>query len=670
MRKILTIIFLSFLWSNISIAKCIDGDCVNGKGTFKDEYENTYIGGFKDGKKHGVGIFSYYADDATYVGKWKNDKFHGQGILDYGTFKREGEWKNGELNGKGIYTSGKKKYVGEFKDNRKSGQGTYTFSDGLKYTGEWKNDNENGQGTITFPNGNTYFAEFKDGIAIFTGKDAFTYKDGKILYKKDEERVEKPNGEGTLTEDSGTYVGQLKDNEKHGQGTMTYTNGIKYVGVWDEGWATSQGTFTFVDGTTFVGSGRDYIQKQYEKLSNKDSSLNGKEILELCKEYRVKDLGVAAYDNYTLNVLRSNTDYCRTTIIKSEFKIDAKNNFVKELDIGKIKFNLISNEDYSVTLSESEITKSSTCHIDIENESSLTYLQIYKRCGVEIKDKQFATGNWISITDYFYADANNDDYMDLIIRFKDDGSYSMRPETMTAVITSVEKGKFININYKTTLSTSKNYYNDYLTNCSQSSLSYSSFENADILEVEIFKGKKLDINCLIEKFENHQKKFPITSYLSDKALLPQKIIQNTEVTKSKNDNAQYVKLELSSIADQKCGETCVYTTEALLIYDDTFWYIKGNNNRGLKAILESKNKILITNFMSTHQRQYTFANNKIKRVKKKIATKKKKTKEVEIVQGYKGVLEKQVAMKTEALTKNYNADLFDLINKKDDLVEK
>jgi hypothetical protein len=213
--------------------------------------------------------------------------------------------------------------------------------------------------------------------------------------------------------------------------------------------------------------------------------------------------------------------------------------------------------------------------------------------------------------------------------------------------------------------TPKNYYNDYLTNCSQSSPSYSSFENADILEVEIFKGKKLDINCLVEKFENHQKKFPITSYLSDKALLPQKIIQNTEVTKSKNDNAQYVKLELSSIADQKCGETCVYTTETLLIYDDTYWYIKGNNDRGLKAILESKNKILITNFMSTHQRQYIFANNKIERVKKKIATKKKKTKEVEIVQGYKGILEKQVAMKTEALTKNYNANLFDLINKKD-----
>ena len=45
--------------------------------------------------------------------------------------------------------------------------------------------------------------------------------------------------------------------------------------------------------------------------------------------------------------------------------------------------------------------------------------------------------------------------------------------------------------------------------------------------------------------------------------------------------------------------------------------------------------------------------------------KKKKIKEVEIVQGFKGVSEKRVAMKAEALTKNYNAELFDLINKKD-----
>jgi len=59
----------------------------------------------------------------------------------------------------------------------------------------------------------------------------------------------------------------------------------------------------------------------------------------------------------------------------------------------------------------------------------------------ELKD------NWISIIDYFYADANKDDYMDLIIRFRDDGSSSGASHTKTTVITSLVKGKFINTNY-------------------------------------------------------------------------------------------------------------------------------------------------------------------------------------------------------------------------------
>ena len=35
------------------------------------------------------------------------------------------------------------------------------------------------------------------------------------------------------------------------------------------------------------------------------------------------------------------------------------------------------------------------------------------------------------------------------------------------------------------------------------------------------------------------------------------------------------------------------------------------------------------------------------------------------MQGYEGILEKQVKDKASAFTKNYNVDLFDLINQKD-----
>ena len=38
--------------------------------------------------------------------------------------------------------------------------------------------------------------------------------------------------------------------------------------------------------------------------------------------------------------------------------------------------------------------------------------------------------------------------MDLIIRFRDDGSVSSRSHTKTTVITSLVKGKFINTNYE------------------------------------------------------------------------------------------------------------------------------------------------------------------------------------------------------------------------------
>jgi len=56
--------------------------------------------------------------------------------------------------------------------------------------------------------------------------------------------------------------------------------------------------------------------------------------------------------------------------------------------------------------------------------------------------------NRIRIIDYFYADTNKDDYMDLIIRLKPVGGGSMGTNTETIVVTSLSKGEFININYK------------------------------------------------------------------------------------------------------------------------------------------------------------------------------------------------------------------------------
>ena len=66
-----------------------------------------------------------------------------------------GEWKDGKKHGHGTYTSGKgewegDKYVGEFKGGFKNGQGKYIWSNEDEYVGEFKDDKPNGQGTYTW----------------------------------------------------------------------------------------------------------------------------------------------------------------------------------------------------------------------------------------------------------------------------------------------------------------------------------------------------------------------------------------------------------------------------------------------------------------------------------------------------------------------------------------
>jgi len=97
--------FFIIWWIN---SECVQGDCVNGVGTYT------------------------WSDGDKYVGEWQDEKKHGQGT--YTT-------ANGD------------KYVGEYKNGKSNGQGTYTWSDGDKYVGEWQDDNFNGQGTYTFADG-------------------------------------------------------------------------------------------------------------------------------------------------------------------------------------------------------------------------------------------------------------------------------------------------------------------------------------------------------------------------------------------------------------------------------------------------------------------------------------------------------------------------------------
>ncbi|MDY6935139.1 MAG: hypothetical protein SVZ03_13075 [Spirochaetota bacterium] len=102
---------------------CIDGDCINGQGTFRYPDGSTYIGQFVNGLMEGQGTFTWGEKSV-----WAGSKFIG-------------EFKKGRINGYGTWTWPRGgKYIGECKDNMIHGKGTMYYPDGRVKTGRWKND--------------------------------------------------------------------------------------------------------------------------------------------------------------------------------------------------------------------------------------------------------------------------------------------------------------------------------------------------------------------------------------------------------------------------------------------------------------------------------------------------------------------------------------------------
>ena len=89
-----------------------------------------------------------------------------------------------------------------------------------------------------------------------------------------------PNGQGTMTlSDGANYVGEFKNGKPNGQGTMTLPDGTKYSGEWKGGKPNGQGTEIITDGSKFVGEFKDdsFLNGTfYDKEGNiKSKMLNG-----------------------------------------------------------------------------------------------------------------------------------------------------------------------------------------------------------------------------------------------------------------------------------------------------------------------------------------------------------------------------------------------------------
>ena len=177
---------LVFLWLILlpvrAIAdQCVEGDCVNGKGTMIYSTGHKYVGEFEEGKRHGQGI---------------------------------------------IYMPGGRTLEGQFGHNAPI-KGTYTYPNGKVYTGQWEFYERNGRGTLKYPDGRFYEGEFKSGLR--TGKGVMIWPDGR-RYVGDFLRGNRTGKGIMIYPDGRVYRSDFLNGERSGIGVMTRSNGERLGG--------------------------------------------------------------------------------------------------------------------------------------------------------------------------------------------------------------------------------------------------------------------------------------------------------------------------------------------------------------------------------------------------------------------------------------------------------
>jgi hypothetical protein len=144
---------------------------VEGRETTWSRDEKTqakYEGDALTGVPGGQGTITF-PSGSTYVGEFRDWKRHGQGTMTYSKgSKYEGEWKDGE-----------------------KWNGTYTWPSGTKYVGEWRDGKKNGQGTQYNEEGEFEFGGEMRGDALWSGK-SFDSDTGKMIIRKEGEVIEEP----------------------------------------------------------------------------------------------------------------------------------------------------------------------------------------------------------------------------------------------------------------------------------------------------------------------------------------------------------------------------------------------------------------------------------------------------------------------------------------------
>ncbi len=173
---ILVILWMWLMHSKAIADQCVEGDCVNGKGTLMYSTGHKYVGEFKNGKRDGQGLLTT-PDGRTLKGKFeRNNPLEGTYTCPNGKVYT-GQWEFGERNGRGNlkYPDGRI-YDGEFKSGFRTGKGIMIWPNGRKYAGDFVRGKRTGKGIMTYPDGRVYTGDFVDGER--TGWGIMTWPNG------------------------------------------------------------------------------------------------------------------------------------------------------------------------------------------------------------------------------------------------------------------------------------------------------------------------------------------------------------------------------------------------------------------------------------------------------------------------------------------------------------
>lgn len=266
---------------NISVG-CISGDCNNGEGMYVFPSEALYVGQFRNGEVHGIGVCDY-SDGSRYSGEWKNRFPDGMGTKTYADgSRRTGRWERGQpIDNSGNLLDGLIRMQesridiadiqsGCIAGDCYSGTGTLAYPDGSRYDGAFQDGKPQGQGNFQYANHSRYSGSFLAGLphgvgtlyrpdgTELTGRwDNGEFADAEATLLPGQERCiegDCHNGTGVYVFKNGAkYTGTFLNKLMHGSGTLMYPTGAKYTGEMADGNFNGRGTFYFSDGTSVGG---------------------------------------------------------------------------------------------------------------------------------------------------------------------------------------------------------------------------------------------------------------------------------------------------------------------------------------------------------------------------------------------------------------------------------